>query len=201
MRRYPVCMWHLLALPAAVVVEPWPAPPAPWMLYWLVFALLHPPLSRLRLQPLLPYLLHRQQSLQPRRLPRRPWQRLLHVHPLPAWHCPRLPVALLSFAPRSWLLGAEPVGQFPIVVSLKRSTHFRPSLVGLRSAGSSGMHTSQRSWQGKMRRRTVAQWSWLVLGWSLVGIGPLEVSQSKTSQILVGVSPSNASFGPRFWTN
>ena len=44
------------------------------MLCWVAFALLHPPLCRLQLQPLLLYPPHRQQSLRLRRLPRRPWQ-------------------------------------------------------------------------------------------------------------------------------
>src|SRR5690348_5592479 len=97
------------------------------MLYWLVFALLPPPLSQQQLQRLLLYLLHRQQSLQPRHLPRLPWQHLLHDPPLPAWHCPQLPAALLSFARRSWWPGAEPAGQLPIAVWLKRSTRFHRS--------------------------------------------------------------------------
>src|SRR4030095_2409322 len=157
MCRYLVGMRPLLGLPAAVVVGQWPALLAAWMLCWLAFALLHPPLCRLQLQPLLLYPLHRQQSLRPRRLQRHPSQHLLHAPLLPALHCPQLPVALLSFALRFWRLGAEPEDQFPIVVWLKRSTRFRPLAVGPRSAGSSGTQTCQYSWQGKMRHRTVLQ--------------------------------------------
>src|ERR1700745_1552806 len=143
MCRYLVGMRPLLELPAAVVVGQWPALLPAWMLCWLAFSLLHPPLSRLQLQLLLLYPLHRQQSLRPRRLQRHPSQHLLHAPLLPALHCPQLPVALLSFALRFWRLGPEPEGQFPIVVWLKRSTRFHPSVVGLRSAGSSDMQTSQ----------------------------------------------------------
>ena len=157
MCQYPVGMPPLLELPAAVVVEQWLAPLAAWMLCWLVFALLHPPLSRQWLRQLPLYPLHRPQSLRLRHLQRHPWRRPLHGPLLPAWHCPQLPVALLSFALRFWRLGAEPEGQFPIVVWLKRSTRFHPSAVGPRSAGSTGTQTCQYSWQGKMRHRIVLQ--------------------------------------------
>src|ERR1700756_740603 len=153
MFRYLVGMRPLLELPAAVVVGQWPALLAAWMLCWRVFALLHPPLSRLQLPPLPLYPLHRQQSLLPRRLQRHPSQHPLHGPLLPAWHCPRLPLALLSFALRSWRLGAEPEGQFLIVVWPTRSTRFHLSAVGPRSAGSSGTQTCRYSWQGKIRHR------------------------------------------------
>src|SRR6267142_5643403 len=145
MRLYLAGAWHLLELPAAVAVGQWPAQLAVWKPYSLVFALRHPPWFRPWLQRPLLYLLHRQQPLQSRRLRRLPWRHPLHDPLLPAWRCPQLPVALLSFARQSWWLAPQLAGQFPIVAWLKRSIRFRPSIVDLRSADSSGTHTCQRS--------------------------------------------------------